>query len=113
MATNDTTNARGDEQPDEYVLQVTVPWMMYERIELETKTDQTVADWLTEAARIRLALHNASHEETVEVDVDLPPEIRKRARLAMQYAKAQGKDIDLDEYLLNYLTFDYNWQMEE
>lgn len=113
MSTKKSSRNEADDTPADYVLQVPVADALYERIDLECDGDETVADWLADAARIRLALQNASLDETVEVDVDLPPKIQQRARLAMKYANAQGREFDLDEYLLNYLTVEYNWQLDE
>jgi len=81
----------------------------FERLKLEADDEGVgVDEWIQQAVDLRLAQINTDLAHSIEADltVELPDNIRERARLRYERAQQSGRDNELEDYLWDYITLD-------
>jgi len=105
-----------DYGPNEVVIDVSFTQALIERIQMECDDTERVEEWVAAATRMRLAAIDrelaTSHDVTCEVEV--PMDIVRRAHLRAKHARESGKkDVHMEEYLLDYVSIEYDWWVDE
>ena len=104
----------GDENSEESAggprddVEVSVPMTAATRdlIALETDEGESIEEWIMDAVSRRLTEADVEHLHDVEADVvvEVTPEVAERARLRYEHARAHGAEVEIDDYLLDYVA---------
>lgn len=104
------STADGDDT-DTTAVTVELTPALVELIGMVSDDGDTVGEWLRRTARERFAVHDQQYwnSVTVPVEVDLPPETARWARLWRQHYEATDGDhnpVDVETELLDYIDLD-------
>ena len=122
MAANSDTGESphdGDEQTTGQTesVELELPTADIERIkfEIEQNSDaeyasESVEEWIEHAVRMHFAWIDKEAERTeVNLRVNVPPVMARRAELEAESARQRGRDANIDEILLNNVSFEPEW----
>lgn len=122
MAANSDTGESphdGDEQTTGQTesVELELPTADIERIEFEIEQNsdaeyasESVEEWIEHAVRMHFAWIDKEADRTeVNVRVNVPPVMARRAELEAESARQRGRDANIDEILLNNVSFEPEW----
>ncbi|EMA49272.1 hypothetical protein [Halococcus thailandensis] len=122
MAANSDTGESphdGDEQSTGQTesVELELPTADIERIEFEIEQNsdaeyasESVEEWIEHAVRMHFAWIDKEAERTeVNLRVNVPPVMARRAELEAESARQRGRDANIDEILLNNVSFEPEW----
>lgn len=118
MAAKDSA-ADGGEQTESVELEL--PTADVERIELELEQNgdgeyaaESAEEWIGHAVRMHFAWID-KETDWVEANprVNVPPVMARRAELEAESARQRGQDATVDEILLNNVSFEPEWAVDD